>query len=71
MGIHANDPRSFQDLDASERSILAAASRIFAAWLQGGKISDDNADAAMDKAIDLAIRLADKVDERIQGDTEL
>lgn len=71
MAIYSDDNRSYQDLDTSERSILEAASRFFAAWMQAGKITDENTDAAMDKAITLAIRLADKVDERVQGETEL
>ena len=71
MGIHPGDNRSYQDLDTSERAIYAAASRFVAAWLHNGTLTDTNAGHMLDKAVSLAVRLADKVDDAVQGESEL
>lgn len=71
MGIHADDNRSYQSLDDSERAILAVASRFIAAWIQNGTLTDANADKLIDKAVNMAVQLSDKIDEAVQGENEL
>jgi predicted transcriptional regulator len=61
---------TFLSLQASESVIANMASRIFAAYVQKGEITDANVEQYIKKATDLAIRLANHADSACKSDGE-
>ncbi|MCB9562398.1 MAG: zinc ribbon domain-containing protein [Kofleriaceae bacterium] len=57
-------------LQPSEQAVLHAASRIYAAWIAAGKVTDANADEVADRAVRAATRMALVVDRYVQADDE-
>jgi len=62
--------QSYQSLQWSESVIIAAASRIFAAYIAKGRVTDSNEEEMILKAIQTAIRMADKTDAMVKSDDE-
>ena len=58
-------------LQDSEASVLAAASTIFAAYVQAGYLASNDERHVMAKAVDSAIQLAGMVDQKVVSDDEL
>jgi hypothetical protein len=61
---------TFLSLQASESVIASMASRIFAAYLQKGEVTDDNVEHYIKKATDLAIKIANYTDSACKSDGE-
>lgn len=62
--------QSYQSLQWSESVIIAAASRIFSAYIAAGRVTDSNEEDMILKAIQTAIRMADKTDAMVKSDDE-
>jgi hypothetical protein len=58
-------------LQASEGLVFEAASRIYAAYLRAGKISDGREGEWMERSLREAIQLARLTDQSVQSDAEL
>jgi hypothetical protein len=67
---HVQDNRVSISLQPSEQSLLAAASRIFAARIVAGQCSSDNEVAEMKAAIVRAIQMARIIDDQVRADAE-
>ncbi len=63
--------KAYLSLQESERAVLHAASRIFAAYVANSSVTADNEKAALDKSLALAIALAKRTDEAVQSDEEM
>ena len=57
-------------LQQSEAAVLAAASRLFAAHIAAGRVTDDSEASVMEHCIQSAIRMALRVDRLLQSDDE-
>ncbi len=57
-------------LQQSEAAVLAAASRLFAAHIGAGRVTDDSEASVMEHCIRSAIRMALRVDRLLQSDDE-
>jgi len=60
----------YLNLQWSESVVAIAASQIFAAYIQAGKVADSNEDEMLLKSIRTAIKLADRTDAMIKSDDE-
>ncbi len=65
------DKRASLNLASSESAVFAAASRIFAAYIQVGKVNGKNDNEVMNLALKQAIHLALKADTNIKSDNEI
>ena len=65
-----NDKRATLSLASSESVVFAAASRIFSAYIQTGKVTEENEEKMMNLALKQAIKLAVKADKNIRSDDE-
>lgn len=65
------DKRKYINLTDSEAAVLAAASRIFAAYITQGKLDDCSESQLMNIALKQAIALAKTTDDVIRSGTEL
>ncbi len=61
----------FLKLHPSEGYVLAAASRIYAAYVAADKVTGGNEMEMLEKAVDLALLLTQAVDERVQTEDEI
>ena len=61
----------FLELQASEEAVFHAASRIFSAYINSHRVTDENEDFIMEKALDLARKLVAKTEAAIKSDSEL
>ena len=57
-------------LQPSEQAVLHAASRIFAAWIVAGQVTEANQDEIADRAVRAATRMALVTDRYLQADDE-
>ena len=65
-------PKKFYaNLQPSEMAIFRAAADIFAGYVAGGKVDDDNEQAMIKKSIEISMRMADTVDKVVQSDDEI
>ena len=60
----------YMKLHWSESVVAIAASQIFAAYIQAGRVNDGNEEEMLLKAIRTAIKLADTTDNMIKSDDE-
>ncbi len=58
-------------LQPSEAAVLAGASRIYAARLAAGQVSDDSRQEILDQCVRDAVELARRVDRAVQSDDEM
>ncbi len=58
-------------LHSSETVVVHSASRIFSAFVTGGKVNEQNEEQMIEKAIDLAIRIARRTDTLVMDDDEI
>ena len=68
---NANDKRLSLQLAATEASILAAASRIYAAYISTGQVAENEENNYMQKAIRQAIKMSTAVDDLVKAEGEL
>jgi hypothetical protein len=61
---------AYLSLEPSETAVLHAASRIFAAFISSGTVSQANENEVADRAVQLATRMALVVEKYIQSDRE-
>jgi len=54
----------------SESVVAVAASQIFAAYIQAGRVNDSNEEQMLLKSIRTAIKLADRADTLVKSDEE-
>ncbi len=57
-------------LQPSEQAVLHAASRIYAAWIVAGQVTEANQDDFADRAVRAATRMALVTDRYLQADSE-
>ena len=57
-------------LEPSETAVLHAASRIYAAYVAAGQVTQENRNDLLAEAIRVAVALAQKVDEAVHSDDE-
>jgi len=57
-------------LQWSESVVTVAASQIFAAYIQAGRVNDSNEEQMLLKSIHTAIKLADTADTLVKSDEE-
>ena len=62
---------AYLKLQPSEASVLAAASRIFSAYVVSGEARDVDDARLVTKAVDLAVKMAMRVDALVKSDDEL
>lgn len=60
----------YMKLHWSESVVAIAASQIFSAYIQAGRVNDGNEEEMLLKAIRTAIKLADTTDNMIKSDDE-
>ncbi len=65
------DGRSYVNLSSSEEAVLAAASRIYSAYVIQGRLDEHSENQLMNHALKQAIYLAKKTDKVIQSGGEL
>lgn len=53
----------YANLDSSEQAVLAAASRIFSAFVASGHYSEQNEKALVEKSVHLALQLTQKTED--------
>lgn len=58
-------------LQHSEGIVVHAASRIYAAYIAAGRVTDGDEGQWMDRSIEEAISLAVKTDDRVDSDDEM
>ena len=63
-------PEAFLQLHPSEQAVVHAASRIFAAHVAAGRVSDDNQAEIEERSVRAAIRIAVLTDRLVQSDDE-
>ncbi|MDX5298469.1 MAG: hypothetical protein LPK85_05915 [Gammaproteobacteria bacterium] len=68
---HQDDNRAYVNLAASEQALLAAASRIYAAWISQGKVGEADQRQWMARAIRQAIAMASLIDEQVRAEGEM
>src|SRR5262249_8445278 len=61
---------AYLQLQPSEQAVLRAASRIFAAFIASGAVTDENQNDVSDRAVKLATRMALVIEKYIQSDNE-
>lgn len=61
---------TFLRLQHSEGIVCAMASRLLAAHIASGRLTDDNAEELIDRSITMAIQIARKADRAIESDNE-
>lgn len=61
---------AYLSLEPSETAVLHAASRIFAAFITSGAVSQANENELSDRAVQLATRMALVIEKYIQSDRE-
>jgi hypothetical protein len=61
---------AYLQLHESEQAVLHAASRIFAAFVASGAVTEENQHALSDRSVQLATRMAVVVEKYIQSDNE-
>jgi len=61
----------YASLAPSETSIFRAASNIYAAYANAGKITDENDDEMVIKSVKTAIKICSAVEENVRSDNEL
>jgi hypothetical protein len=61
---------AYLQLAESEMAVLHAASRIFAAFVASGAVTEENQHALSDRSVQLATRMAVVVEKYIQSDNE-
>ena len=66
----SNGPIASLELQSSEAHVLAAASRLLAAHISTGNVSDDELEATMEQCVRQAIHLAVGIDRILQSDDE-
>ena len=66
-----NDKRLSVQLAPTEASILAASSRIYAAYISAGSVSEGEEAEYMQKAIKQAMRMSTAVDDLVKAEGEL
>ena len=69
-GERAHEAAAYLSLQPSEAAVLAAASRIFAAYVAAGQVTDDNEPDLVNRAVRAALRLALITERVVQSDTE-
>jgi hypothetical protein len=58
-------------LQPSETALFHAASRIYAAYISSGHVTEGNEDDMLNRSITEALRMARRVEEAVQSDSEL
>ena len=58
-------------LQPSETALFHAASRIYAAYIASGHVTEGNEDDMLDRSITEALKMAQRVEEAVQSDREL
>jgi hypothetical protein len=58
-------------LQPSETALLHAASRIYAAYIASGHVTEGNEDDMLDRSLAEALKLAQLAEEAVQSDREL
>lgn len=66
-----NDARLSVQLAPTEASILAAASRIYAAFITGGRVVDGQEAKFMQVAIKQAMKMSTAIDDAVKAEGEL
>ncbi len=61
---------AYLSLQASEQAVLHAASRIYAAWIVAGQVTEANQEELADRAVRTATRMALVTDRYLQADDE-
>jgi phosphate/sulfate permease len=61
---------AFLELQPSEAVVVAAASRFFAAYIAGGRVTEETEEQVMRYCVRAAIRLALETDNLVQSDEE-
>jgi hypothetical protein len=61
---------AYLQLQESEQAVLHAASRIFAAFVASGAVTEQNQHAFSDRSVQLATRMAVVVEKYVQSDNE-
>lgn len=69
-GMRERGPEAFLELQHSESVVVAAASRIFAAYVAAGQVTDANQAQLEDRCVRAAMRLAVLTDRMVQSDDE-
>ena len=64
------EPIAALSLGPSEKTVVHAASRIFAALISAGRLTKDNSDELVELAVRAAVDLARQVDRAIESDGE-
>ena len=70
-GHNLNDKRLSVQLAPTEASILAAASRIYAAYITAGQVEAGADSTWMQKAVVQAVRMSAAVDDLVKAEGEL
>lgn len=65
------DGRSYVNLSSSEEAVLAAASRIYSAYVVQGRLEEHSEQQLMNHALKQAIYMAKKADHVIRSSGEL
>ncbi len=61
---------AYLGLQPSETAVLHAASRVFAGFVAGGAINEENENAYADRAVRIATRMALVIEKYVQSDDE-
>jgi hypothetical protein len=63
-------PLAALDLQPSEAQVVAAASRLLAAHIASGRVSDESLEVVLEECVRLAVQIAVRVDRHLQSDDE-
>ncbi len=66
----ASQPEAFLQLHPSETAVVHAASRIFAAYVAAGRLTDGNQAELEERSVRAAVRIAVLTDRLVQSDDE-
>jgi hypothetical protein len=70
QGLRGKDAVAYLSLQPSETAVLHAASRVFAAYVATGRVTDDNEPEMVNRAVRAALRLALVTEKLVQSDDE-
>lgn len=63
--------KTYLSLTKSERSLLIAASQIYAAYIQSGRVPEGEQEAWMERSVQEALRVATITDGAVVSDDEM
>ena len=70
QGLRGKDAVAYLSLQPSETAVLHVASRVFAAYVATGRVTDDNEPEMVNRAVRAALRLALVTEKLVQSDDE-